>query len=73
MDNMIRIVNRTYTGLACGETLEILADTEEDILALGRDVSDGYDSVKAGPGSIARVVGFGATYELSPSGAWVKG
>lgn len=72
MDNMIRIVNRTYTGLACGETLEILADTEEDILALGRDVNDGYDSVKAGPGSTAHTAGFGEIYELSPAGIWVK-
>lgn len=69
----IRIMKRTHTGLFCGEVLEILADTEEDILVLGRDVNDGFDRVKAGPGSIARVVGFGPTYELSPSGAWVKG
>lgn len=70
---MIRILNRTHTGLPCGETLEILADTEADILALGDVVSDGYDTVKAGPGSIARVAGFGAMYELSPSRKWTKG
>ncbi len=69
----VKILSRTYTAYECGDICEILADTEAEIQAMGREVSDGYTSVKVAPGSIARVAGFGAMYELSPSGAWVKG
>lgn len=69
---MIRIIKRTYTALACGEALEILADTEADILALGDEVCDGYEDVKAGPGSIAYTADMSAVYQLSPSRVWTK-
>lgn len=69
---MIRIVKRTHTGLPCGEILDILADTEEDITALGDVVNDGFDSVKAGPGSAAYTANMSAVYQMSPSRVWTK-
>lgn len=69
---MIRIVKRTHTGLPCGEVLDILADTEEDITALGDVVADGFDNVKAGPGSFAYTADMGIVYQLSPSREWKK-
>ena len=69
---MIRIVKRTHTGLPCGEVLDILADTEEDITALGDVVADGFDNVKAGPGSFAYTADMGVVYQLSPSREWKK-
>ncbi len=55
------------------EELDILADTEEEITALGAEIIiGGCCTVRAKPGSMAHTAGYGAIYELSPSGAWVK-
>ncbi len=55
------------------EVVEILADTESEITALGEVVTVDGVSVIPKPWSIARVAGFGTVYEMSPSGKWVKG
>lgn len=53
--------------------LDILADTEEEITALGTEISiGGCCNVKAKPGSMAHTAGYGVIYELSPSGMWTK-
>jgi hypothetical protein len=65
----------SYRTGAEPETLEldILADTEEEIKALGVEiVIGGCCGVKAKPGSTAHTAGYGAIYELSPSGVWTK-
>ena len=55
------------------EELDILADTEAEITALGTEiVIGGCCSVKAKPGSMAHTAGYGVIYELSPSGVWTK-
>lgn len=53
--------------------LDILADTEDEILALGTEITvAGCCSVKAKPKSLAHTAGYGVIYELSPSGVWTK-
>lgn len=69
---MIRIVSRTHTALSCGELLEILADTENDIKALDDVVSDAYEECLAAPGSRAYTADMNAIYQLSPSRVWTK-
>lgn len=55
------------------EELDILADTEDEILALGTEITiHGCCKVIAKPRSLAHTAGYGAIYELSPSGRWVK-
>lgn len=55
------------------EELDILADTEDEILALGTEITvGGCCTVRAKPGSMAHTAGYGAIYELSPSGVWTK-
>ena len=69
---MIRIVNRTHTALSCGEVLEILADTEDDIKALDDVVRDAYEECTAAPGSMAYTADMQAIYQMSPSRVWTK-
>ena len=53
--------------------LDILADTEDEITALGTNIAIcGRCLAKAKPGSMAHTAGYGVIYELSPSGKWVK-
>lgn len=68
----IRIINRTHTALPCGEVVEILADTEEEITALGDEVTDAYQTVKAAAASLAYTADLAAIYQKSPSGEWMK-
>lgn len=68
----IKIINRTHTGLPCGEAVEILVDTEADIQALGDEICDGYCTVKAAAGSTAYTADLSAIYQKSPGGEWVK-
>lgn len=68
----VRIVKRTYTSFACGEIVDIIADTEADISALGKIVKDGYDEVDVGPGSVAYTADMSVIYQMSPSGTWAK-
>ena len=71
---MIRITKRTFDALPCGETLEIIADAEADVTALGTDViDDGFMQIKPAPGSIAIVAAEGLPpYMLNASKVWVK-
>ena len=65
----------SYTAGATpeAEELDILTDTEEEILALGTEITiHGCCKVIAKPRSVAHTAGYGVIYELSPSGAWVK-
>lgn len=68
----IRIINRTHTALPCGEVVEILADTESEITALGDEVSDAYQTVKTAAGSLAYTADMSAIYRLSPGMVWTK-
>lgn len=68
----IRIIDRTHTGLPCGEVLEILVDSEEDIKTFGDTISDNYASAKAAPGSLAYTADMSVIYQKAPSGKWVK-
>ena len=55
------------------EELDILADTEDEIAALGTEITiGGCCTVIAKPGSMAHTAGYGVIYELSPSGVWTK-
>lgn len=54
------------------QEVEILCDTEAEILALGEIVDDGTVEVKPTPGSTAYTADMSAIYQLSPSGTWVK-
>jgi len=68
----VKIISRTYTGLPCGEAVEILADTEADIQALGDEINDGYQTVKAAAGSTAYTADLAVIYQKAPSAGWVK-
>ena len=59
-------------GRAFRQEVEIIADTEAEITALGETVTAGDLSVIPTPGSMAHTAGYSAIYELSPSGVWVK-
>ena len=52
--------------------LEILADAEADITALGETVTDGSLTLTALPGSGAYTADLSVAYQLSPSGVWTK-
>jgi hypothetical protein len=54
------------------QEVEIIADTEAEITALGETVTVGDLSVIPTAGSIAHTAGYKAIYELSPAGLWVK-
>lgn len=75
----IKIKSPTGAGLvgASGNSIfrqevEIVADAESDITALGEIVDDGYFTVIPTPGSIAYTADVKAVYMLSPSGVWTK-
>lgn len=55
------------------QEVDILTDTEAEILAFGETVTDMYGAVvEPTPGSMAHTAGHKADYELSPSGVWTK-
>lgn len=54
------------------QEVDILADEETEISALGSVMTQGSQTFKVKPGSIAHTAGFGALYEMSPSGVWTK-
>ena len=54
------------------ELVNILADAEADITALGAEVCNGKTTVKPLPGSVAYTADMSAIYQLSPSGVWTK-
>lgn len=54
-------------------TVEIIADSEGDITALGSVVADKYGvNVVPYPGSMAYTADMSVVYQLSPSGTWTK-
>ncbi len=55
------------------QEVDILADAEAEILALGEIVTDMFNvTVKVAKGSQAHTAGYKEVYEYSPSGVWVK-
>lgn len=55
------------------QTVEILADAEADIKALGSTIEDKYGvTVVPFPGSMAYTADMSVVYQLSPSGVWTK-
>lgn len=62
----------SVAGIPYAQKVDIIADTEAEILALGEVVTAGELSVRPTPGSMAHTAGYKAIYELSPSGMWVK-
>lgn len=54
------------------ELVNILADTEGDITALGAEVCNGKTTVIPLPGSLAYTTDLKVAYMLSPSGVWTK-
>ena len=52
--------------------LDILADIEAEITALGTEICAGTCKVKAKPGSMAYTADMSAVYQMSPSGKWTK-
>lgn len=55
------------------QTVDIIADSEGDITALGNVVVDKYGaSVVPFPGSMAYTADMSVVYQLSPSGTWTK-
>jgi hypothetical protein len=52
--------------------VNILADSEGDITALGAEVCNGTTTVKPLPGSLAYTADLSVGYMLSPSGVWTK-
>ena len=60
-------------GKAFLQKVDILADNEAEITTLGVIVTDMYGvTVRPAAGSMAHTAGYGAIYELSPSGLWTK-
>lgn len=64
-------------GKAYQQRVDILADTEDEITALGGIGSTVQETgtsmaVKLAAGSMAHTAGYGVIYELSPSGVWTK-
>ena len=60
-------------GTAFRQTVEIIADTEAEITALGETVTDMYQyEVIPAVGSVAYTADLSAGYMLSPSGVWKK-
>lgn len=64
-------------GVPYMQQVDILADTEDEITALGGVGSVVQETgtsmaVKLMAGSMAHTAGYGAIYELSPSGVWTK-
>lgn len=54
------------------QEVEIIADTEAEITALGDVIEQGDLKVKASAGSLAYTADLSAGYMLSPSGVWTK-
>lgn len=54
------------------ERVEIIADTEDEIKAIGPTITEYETAVQPLPGSIAYTADMSAVYLLSPSGAWTK-
>lgn len=54
------------------QEVDIIADKESEITALKNVITRGSKTFKVKPGSIAHTAGFGALYEMSPSGVWTK-
>ena len=54
------------------QEVEIIADTEAEITALGETVTAGDLSVIPTAGSVAYTADMSAIYMLSPSGVWTK-
>ena len=67
----IKIIAPTNAYFGKG-VMEVLADAESDITALGATVSDGTMTLTALPGSIAYTADLSVAYQLSPSGVWTK-
>lgn len=59
-------------GRAFRQEVEIVADTEAEITALGETVTAGDLSVIPTAGSVAYTADMSAIYMLSPSGVWTK-
>lgn len=54
------------------QEVDIIADKESEITALKNVITCGSKTFKVKPGSIAHTAGFGALYEMSPSGVWTE-
>ena len=54
------------------QEVEIIADTEAEITALGNVVDDGSVKVIPTAGSVAYTADLSVSYMLSPSGVWTK-
>lgn len=54
------------------QEVDIIADKESEITALKNVITRGSKTFKVKPDSIAHTAGFGALYEMSPSGVWTK-
>lgn len=59
-------------GRAFRQEVEIIADTEAEITALGETVTAGDLSVIPTAGSVAYTADLSVGYMLSPSGVWTK-
>ena len=59
-------------GRAFRQEVEIVADTEAEITALGETVTAGDLSVIPTAGSVAYTADMSAIYMLSPSSMWTK-
>lgn len=59
-------------GRAFRQEVEIIADTEAEITALGETVTVGKLSVIPMAGSVAYTADLSVGYMLSPSGVWTK-
>ena len=76
---MIKIKSATGMGLVGSmggrpweQEVEIIADTEAEITALGETVTAGDLSVIPTAGSVAYTADLSVAYMLSPSGVWTK-
>lgn len=67
-----RLPNLIITDPPTEQAVNILADTEAEILALGETVTDGNVTVIPKSDSIAYTAGYGVLYHLSNSGVWTK-
>lgn len=59
-------------GRALRQEVEIIADTEAEITALGETVTAGDLSVIPTAGSVAYTADLAVGYMMSPSGVWTK-
>ncbi len=69
--NILTPVN-AYKNHVCYLRVEILADTEDEIKAIGETITEGDALVSPAPGSIAYTADMSAVYQLSPSKVWTK-